>query len=126
MRDTQWYQIHRFLNDRVWFRNIAETVGSKNKGNSGFPACLIIAHGISDINRGIQMVVIYDPGNVFGFGHSGISGTEMTFEIFGEPCGLQEDFNIAGLEVADNKRRLFCGEFLKCLCKVFVKRSAFF
>ena len=61
-----------------------------DKRDSGLVCRLVVAVGIADIDRVLQMVLFDDCTDVVCLCLSGIARTEMAFEIVTEACGFLE------------------------------------
>ena len=81
-----------------------------DKRDSGLACRLVVAVGIADIDRVLQMVLFDDCTDVVCLCLSGIARTEMAFEIVTEACGFQKNFDIARLAVAYDIKRVMFGK----------------
>ena len=81
-----------------------------DKRDSGLACRLVVAVGIADIDRVLQMVLFDDCTDVVCLCLSGIARTEMAFEIVTEACGFQKNFDIARLAVAYDIKRVMSGK----------------
>ena len=64
----------------IRFIHLTETVFSKDKRNSCFPAGIKVSYSITDINRIGKIIILADLHDIFRFGHAGVTGTEMALE----------------------------------------------
>ena len=122
-RYEQCDKIHRGSDGVVRVFGLTKTVCGMDKRDSGLACRLVVAVGIADIDRVLQMVLFDDCTDVVCLCLSGIARAEMAFEIVTEACGFQKNFDIARLAVAYDIKRVMSGKNRKCIGKSRINRS---
>ena len=114
------------MNGIIGIWNLSKTICGVYKRSSCLAGCLEVSQSISHIDRGIQLIAFHDAADIVALGFSRVAGAEMAFKQRRQTAGLKENFDIAGLAVADNEQPVGFPKGLQRLFQTGIEGRAFF